>query len=322
VKRPIIDFCLGWGPEPEEPFLEMLREACQNHRLNFFVCRDEHVDRLIRGLDTGKGPIRLYLNADGIYEDPERSYTRLGFAVHDSGGVVVNEPDQADRSANKAIIHYDFEKADIPTPNTVVVRNWEPKDFRLTVQERNRLGNPFIVKPARGYGKKGVVKVKGSGIREIARARTFDRGDDFLIQEIITPDWFEHRRAWFRVYVVMGEVIPCWWDHVTEHSQAVTLEEYHRFGLAKLADIALRISSITRMNFFSTEIAITQTGRRRRFVSIDYVNDPCDMTLQGQSHCGVPEPVVRRIAGQLAETAWRLRRGRSLLAEPRLWFVS
>jgi hypothetical protein len=81
-----------------------------------------------------------------------------------------------------------------------------------------------------------------------------------------------------------------------------------------------KIADTTRMNFYSTELAVSGKGRKRRFVSIDYVNDPPDMTLQSFSHCGVPDRLVRHIAERLVETAWRVKHGADPLEGPSVWF--
>jgi hypothetical protein len=316
-----IDLCIGWGPWPDEPFLNHITERCTERRLNLVVCKDENVFRTTRASETGRKNILMYLDADADYEDPADPYTRLSYAAKDGGAFVVNEPDRAKLGLNKAIIHYHFERAHIPIPYTIVVRNWEPSDFKLTPAERKRLGTPFIIKPARGYGKQGVARVNGGSVKEIAKARMFDRGDDFLLQEFIEPKWYGHRRGWFRVFYVLGEIIMCWWDNFTEHYECVTLEQFHEHRFERLATIAHKIAMTTHMNFFSTELAVVGTARRERVLSIDYINDPADMTVKSYSHCGVPDDVVRHIAERLADTAWRLKKGINLNGHCSMWFT-
>jgi hypothetical protein len=76
------------------------------------------------------------------------------------------------------------------------------------------------------------------------------------------------------------------------------------------------------MNFFTSELAVVGKGARRRFVAVDYVNDPCDMTAQSFSHCGVPDQVVHHVAERLAEAAWRVKRGVNPVAGPSVWLPS
>jgi hypothetical protein len=68
-----------------------------------------------------------------------------------------------------------------------------------------------------------------------------------------------------------------------------------------LEEIIRRIAALTRMNFFSSEIAQTEAGE---FVVIDYVNDQCHMLSQSADpRTGVPDEVVGAIARRLVEAA-------------------
>lgn len=320
MAKDVIDFCLGWGPWADEPFVSMLRDQCAQRKLSCVICKDHNVDQVIRGLETGKKRILFHVDNQAEWEDASDEYARLGYAAKDGGAFVVNEPDHAKLGINKAVIHYRFVRAGIPVPFTIVVRNREPSDFKLTPSERKTLGRPFIIKPARGYGKQGVAMVNGQPVKEIAKARQYDRGDDFLLQQFIEPVWFNHRMGWFRIFYVLGEVIICWWDKVTEHYSCVTTKEFADYNLMPLAEIMAKIAHATYMNFFSTELAAVKNAAAPRFLAIDYINDPCDMTLQTHTHCGVPDRVVAHITERLADGAWRVKQGLEPSGGFGLWF--
>ena len=83
-----------------------------------------------------------------------------------------------------------------------------------------------------------------------------------------------------------------------EQADAFQLSDADR---ALLAEIIGRIAKLTDMNFFSTEIAQSETGE---FVVIDYVNDQCHLLTQSVSpHNGVPDELVAAIARRLVEAA-------------------
>jgi glutathione synthase/RimK-type ligase-like ATP-grasp enzyme len=159
------------------------------------MCKDASVRQVVNEVESGITRIAFHLDLVAEYEDASDKYARLAYAVRDSGGFTVNEPDHARLAGNKAVVHYRFERAGIPVPYTVVVRNWEPRDFVLTPSERKKLGRPFVIKPARGYGKLGVAVVDGGSVNEMARVRRYDKGDDFLVQQLVEPLWFGHRQA-------------------------------------------------------------------------------------------------------------------------------
>jgi hypothetical protein len=317
-----IDFSLGWGPWPDEEFTDMIRDQCANRKLSFLICKDDNVNQVIRGVKAGTKRILFHLDAQAEYEDDSDDYGRLGHAARNGGAFVVNDPDRAKVGINKAIMHCQFVRAGIPVPYSIVVGESEPTDFKLTPSQCQKLGQPCIIKPARGYGGQGVAQVDGHSVKEIASARRYDKGDDFLLQQLVEPEWFGHRMGWFRVFYLLGEVIICWWDKVTEHYACATTKEFDDYHLMPLWEIAWNIAQTTHMNFFSTELAIVGTGSARRCLAIDYVNDPCDMTLQTQSHCGVPDRVVGHIAERLVLGAWRVKKGLDPSEGFGIWFGS
>lgn len=321
MTRDVVHLSVGWGPWPAEPFLDMLKDQCALKKLRCVICTAENVRQVIHRLETGRARVLLHLDFEADYEEQGDLFARLCYAAKDSGAVVVNEPDATKMCQNKAIVHYHFERAGIPVPYTVVVRNWEPSDFRLSSSERKRLARPFIIKPARGYGKEGVAKAYRGSVREIARARHYDRGDDFLLQKCVEPIWFGHRMGWFRAFHVLGDAAFCWWDTATEHYSPVTLDDFQSLHLDALLGIVLKVAQCSGMELFTTEVAAVASQAGCRMVAIDYINCPCDLTPKSMTHCGVPDSVVERVAERFAEAAWRLARGLTPVKEHTVWFA-
>ena len=194
------DFALAWNSGSKEKFVKWIRKECALRNLGFLLVTEKNVSGVIDGLEKGRLKIKFLLDNEADYDDKKNLFARLCYAVKDTNGHVVCDPDDARQAANKAITHYDLVKAKIPVPHTIVIRNWEPDDFNLTKEESRYLGNPFIIKPASGFGQQGVVKNANGSISEIAQARHFNRGDDFLLQERIEPLMAGDKQAWCRIY--------------------------------------------------------------------------------------------------------------------------
>ena len=64
----------------------------------------------------------------------------------------------------------------------------------------------------------------------------------------------------------------------------------------ELRAITQRIGRVSRLDFFSTEIALDTS---ERFITVDYINDICDMRLKSRHYDGVPDEIVYEIAGFL-----------------------
>lgn len=300
------DFALAWNSGSKENFLKWTKKECSVRGLRFLLITEKNIEKIVNELEKGKLKIDFLLDNEADYDDKKNLFARLCYAVKDTDGWVVCDPDDARQASNKAITHYDLVKAKIPVPYTIVVRNWEPDDFTLTKEEMKRLGTPFIIKPASGFGQKGVIKNANGSIAEIAQARHFNRGDDFLLQEKIEPLVLKEKQAWFRVYFLFGEIIPCWWNTEIGSYDHVTLREMYQFRLLSLARIMSEIARITNMDFFSSEIAITGSGKDRRFIAIDYVNDQPELCVRSEKgKFGPVSDVVQHIAERIVGIAWR-----------------
>jgi hypothetical protein len=78
----------------------------------------------------------------------------------------------------------------------------------------------------------------------------------------------------------------------------IAVEQEADYGLGRLRDITKRIASICKLDWFSTEIALTD-----EFIVIDYVNDEIDTRLQSRALDGVPDEVIKNIATNLVMIA-------------------
>ena len=316
------DFALSWNNESREKFVKWLRRECRHRRLEFLLVTKDNAARVIKGLKRGRLKIKFLLDNEADYNGSSNLFARLCYAVKDIGGSVVCDPDDARQAANKAVTHYDLVKASVPVPYTVVIRNWEPSRCRLTKSELKKLGVPFIIKPASGFGQKGVIKNASGSIAEIAKARHFSRGDNILIQEKIEPLILEGKQAWFRVYFLFGEIIPCWWSTETGEYAHLTLRQMHAHRLLPLARLTSEISRITNMEFFSSEIALTGKGKDRRFVVIDYVNDQPELCVRSEKGRYGPVPeIVQHIAERIVDVAWRMQKGMAAGLHRSIWFA-
>jgi glutathione synthase/RimK-type ligase-like ATP-grasp enzyme len=302
----IYNFALNCGSTESDDFIRALKAESKQEGLSFLWIHENNVREIVKKLENHTIQVQVLLDIGATYNLDRDWYARACYAVKDAGGTVINDPDRTKTAIDKSVMHFELQHAEIPTPYTVVVRNWEPHTFRLTEQEKHRLGTPFVIKPALGYASKGVVYDARGTVREIADARNYDRGDNFLLQEKIEAYTFGTKRSWFRVLNVFDTIIPCWWDDRQKTYEHIDYEEFNRFRLLPLVKMTAQIAAISRMAWFSTEIAFEKKEGRARFVVIDYVNDQCDMTTQSESPTGVPDEVVNFVALRIIQAAARI----------------
>jgi len=306
------DFALNWDFDVEEQFIKLLKKNCKKKGLSFIWVKEANVKELLKQLESHTLQIRVMLDSQATYNKPKDVYTRMCYAVKDAGGAVINDPDRTRAAVDKSVTHYELINEGIITPYSVIVRNWEPNTFKLTDEERKGLGGPFIIKPAFGYGQLGVMRDAKGTVREIATARNYDRGDNFLIQEKINPVFYDGKRAWFRVIHVFDTIIPCWWDDHENRYVHVSYEDFNKHSLYQLVRISTKIAAFSKMVWFSTEIAIDNKEGNRRFVAIDYINDQCDMSSQSETVSGVPDEIVEFVATRIVSVASHVPDGNSI----------
>jgi hypothetical protein len=195
-------------------------------------------------------------------------------------------------------MHLEFLTKGIEVPFTIIITPYSKrKEVELTLSDLARLGRPFIIKPANTTGGGIGVIVGAESLKDVIESRQHHKNDKYLLQEKIRPEMLNGSKGWFRVFYVYGLTIPCWWDDETHRYAMISREEHEAFGLRPLTTIVKKIREVCRLDFFSTEIAVT---RDNRFVVVDYVNDICDMRLQSLHFDGVPDQVVMDICRRFA----------------------
>ncbi len=307
--------------DKKESLLKWLKEECRFRGLKFIWINEKNAPDILQKIQGHKVRIGLLVDNESNYYNPEDIYMKICYAVKDVGGVVVDDPDDARASADKSVTHFDLVEAGLPVPYTVVVRNWQPDDFSLSKDQLKKLGIPFVIKPARGFGQHGVIRDALGDITQIAEARHFSRGDNFLLQEKISPIMLGEWPAWFRVYYLFGEIIPCFWHPQLGHYRHVTLREMYQHRLLPLARYVSEIARLVNMKFFSSEIAIAGQGKERRFVIIDYVNDQCELCVRPTKIGGPVPEVVHHIAETFAEYAWMQKFGKKPIVHRSIWLA-
>jgi hypothetical protein len=313
-------------------FDRWLAEAAGNWGLSAALLHDGIVDEVLRRLESGRLTIGFHLDYFALWHVAGDPYARLAHAVEDAGGRSVNPPARSRLFTDKATAHAELARRGLGVPATIVLRPWTC-DRALTAAERSllRLDEPeaeVYLKPANGFGGRGVVvtnRVDPEGLAaELAAARNHDRGDAFLVQRAIrcpnlTGDDGRDRPAYWRVLYCLGELIPYWWQKAASgpsYRRLSTLEiaQHH---LQPVLDYALELAELTGLEWFSTELCLSEGDEPSRFqvsgqrpypvVAIDYVNDQCDVDVQSRWPGAPPDTVVRYVAERLAEAAGSLR---------------
>ncbi len=321
-----------------QSFNRWLAEAAGRRGLSCALLHDGVVADAVRRLAAGTLTVGYHLDYFALWHVADDPFARLALAVQDAGGRPVNSPARARFFTDKAAAHAELLRHGFGVPASVLLRPWAA-DRLLTAAERAHLrleepGARVYVKPANGFSGRGVVRTDrtdADGLAAAVRtAREADRNDACLIQRAVRPprltcdDGLE-RPAYWRLLYCLGELIPFWWAPADTMPggvsyRRVTTAEIRRLGLDPVLDYAGSLAELCGLDWFSTELCLSDGAEPSRFVvrptalgpsypvvAIDYINDQCDVDVQSRWPGAPPDDVVRHLADRFAEEAWRLR---------------
>jgi len=289
------DLCLPWYWEFDVDFVHFVESACEDLGLTLWqITPDTLLDSITALYTSAKTFGTLLCRAQG-----EASFDPILRWAREHGARRINPVEVSAWSEDKATMHLELINAGIHTPYTIILSPFIEQPV-LPQLDLNPLGNQFVIKPSNGGGGEGVI-LGASSIDQILRARIQFPEQKYLVQATVIPRTIQGRPAWFRVFYAAGTAYPCWWHPLTHVYAPVSPQDENKYDLSPMHEIAHRIAAISKMDWFSTEIALTL----EQFVVVDYVNDEVDTRIQSKAVDGVPDEIMRNIANKLAGLAKR-----------------
>jgi hypothetical protein len=299
----VYDLVMTHKLDADDLFIHCVQKHCAEARMNFFLVEPLWVEQFLREWERGAVTAKVLLNMHSEHHQPDEVFHRLVRLAGERQTKVINPLDKTLAAFDKAAMHGRLLAAGIHVPYTVVVPPERLAGFRLEESERQALGRPFVIKPAMGYGRRGVL-LDATSEADLARSAAAWPNDAYLLQRLIVPRQVNGWPAYYRVYYVFGSTWTCWWNCYTDTYRLVSAQELQDLPLWLLEALAHRIADISGMSFFSSEVALTDSGE---FVVIDYVNDQCHMLSQtANPQIGVPDGLVASIAQRLVQGAREL----------------
>jgi hypothetical protein len=287
-------------------FIHCVQKGCAERGMDFFLVEPLWATVFFEAFQREDLWPRVLLNMQSEHHLPQEIFHRIVNLAEARKTLVIDPPSVAGAAFDKSLLHPKLEAAGLSVPATILVAASEASSFQLSAEQRALLGEPFVIKPARGYGRKGVI-LDARAASDLQRSIAAWPDETYLIQRKIIPRNLGLKPAYWRLFYVFGALWWCWWDCFTDRYTEVTPDEIEHHQLQPLADGMRKIAALTGMNFFSSEVAQAEAGE---FVWIDYVNDQCHMLTQSANpKMGVPDRVVEAIARKLVEAAadllWR-----------------
>ncbi|MCX7875850.1 MAG: hypothetical protein N2321_06745 [Melioribacteraceae bacterium] len=283
------DLAISFTWEYDSDFVELIEDYFQYYELKTYLIKPDNVTDVINLLQNKKIQFTALLDRAS---DEDVSFIPVAQILKRRKSYIINPHNKIVKTIDKSLMHIKLQENNFKLPKTFILQSFR-NDYRLTITEKDLeyIGKPFVIKPSLfSGGGEGVIK-NAYTLDEIQKSRMKSPNEKFLIQEKISPTNINGKRAWFRVFWAFDTVIPTYWDDKTHIYSTLSQKEVKEKHLQQLIKITRRLAQITKLDYFSTEIALTKD---HKFYLIDYINDQCDMRLKSKHIDGVPDKVVNK----------------------------
>lgn len=284
-------------------FAHRLRELCGQLNLTYFGADKVWVSDFYQKLKDKEIGVKVLLDLSNCQTVPDDPYLMLAKEVKRQGGHVIDDPEITSKVAHKGIFHQIMLENNILVPETIVVSRNEIESFKVNDEVQDIVGLPFVVKPAWGDSSMGVIMDGSSHFDILKSAEQSSKSDAFLVQRKVKPKQLGEHVGWFRMFHIIDEVIPCWWNPASHAYHLVTPAQRKTYKLTPIFRIVKDIARVSRMKFFTSEICLDIDGH---FYTVDYINADPDMNPQSFYATGVPDEVVRHIVWLLVNECMRI----------------
>jgi hypothetical protein len=299
----IYDLAIGYVWEFDKDFVQLLEQRFHNAGLSTYIIQEHNIKEVTEQVISKKLYFRFYFDRAWDVDD---DFGKLGKILNRKHTYIFNAYKNVLHAIDKASMHLEFITNGINVPYSIIIPPVsEEEEIFISVDDLAKIGRPFIIKPCNTTGGGTGVVIGAESLKEVLHARKKYNDDKYLLQEKIIPNFIDGRRAWFRCFYAFGKIIPCWWDDLTHIYDIITEKDTELFNYKKLINITRTIYNITQLDFFSTEIAITDGNK---FIVIDYVNDQCDLRSKAWHFDGIPQQVVDDIIANMIKSTLKIKK--------------
>jgi hypothetical protein len=294
------DLAIAWCWQYDADFVYHIDRECLNRGLFPYLIHPHNLAETLQRMENGELNFRFFFDRAS---DQDEAFDALVDVMRGEGVKMINDYERVLRAVDKAVMQREFSSVGINVPKTIILPPWD-KRAELSSIRLNRVGIPFVIKPACGGCGDGVV-TDARTIEDIQWSRQKFPEDRYLVQEKIHPAQVNGRRAWFRVFFAFGEILPCWWDDQTKIAEVLSPSQISKKVYSGIKSIMTKVARICKLELFSTELALTPQGN---LVAVDQVNDQVDLRRKSSHFDGIPDGVVDGIVINMV--AWVEKRAR------------
>ncbi len=304
------DLAIAWCWEFDADFVFHIDTECGRRGLFSYLIHPHNLFETLHRMENRELRFKVFFDRAS---DQEEDFDQLVDLMQYRRVKMINDADRVLWAIDKATMHKEFSSNGIHVPHTIILPPWDKRP-RLNSIHLDRVGTPFVIKPACGGCGDGVI-TDARTMEDVQQTRQEFPDDKYLVQEKIDPVQINGHRAWFRVFFAFGEILPCWWDDQTKIADVLSPLEIDRKIYSNIKSIMRQVAKISKLELFSTEIALTSQGK---LLVIDHVNDQVDLRKKSSHFDGIPNEVVDRIVINLVDWVEKRVRRTSNRREPSL----
>jgi hypothetical protein len=288
------NLCIAADWEYDNEFIKLLEQKALSIGLTTYVVENYNLNETIRLLEKNDLKFDYFFDRAS---DTSSDFIKLHRLCQEKKIKIFETLEQLNWSTDKATMHLEFITNGLNTPYSIIIPPFkEIEKIHISIADFAKLGRPFIIKPANTTGG-GIGVVHGAEtLQDVLLARSQYKHDKYLLQEKVIPLEKDNKTFWFRGFFACGSIYCTWWNPYTHIYEILNQDDVENYGLNSLYGIVRKISEICKLNFFTTEIALTA---ERKFVVVDYVNISSDMRLKSIHYDGVPDEIVKEASEKL-----------------------
>ena len=293
TSRFYFDLIILWDWEYDDDFVKSLLQAAQKKRLKADSFGPDEVEAFAKAFLHKNFRCNLIIDrASDVHPGLALLLTNL----KSQGTILINDPKAMVWCRDKATMHLELLNQGVSVPYGIIISTDDHPES-MHVMALNKLGSPYVIKPAEGGGGEGVI-LHGESTHDITAALQASHTGKIILQEKVIPKMIGDHRGWLRIFYILAKIMPCWWDDQTHLYHEIHPGELPQEILDKIFGIVNTIARTSHMQFFTTEVAIDHNGN---LLVVDFVNEMCDMRIQSHHYDGIPDNVFNQIIQAIIE---------------------
>lgn len=289
----------------EDIFLQEVKRLARKYRISWLNVPKGRSAAFRKCVDEGRLKINVFLNTqlDGVsLENPSLLLLR---SLKEKNCLVVEDADDVRIYADKALQLSYLKRAALPVPRYFVINGMKGNRYQDATSRHFTQGSTWLARPAMGMNHHPVVINTRAPIQQALVKAGCNPGRRMLIYKYYKPLTKGNRVLSFRIWYLFGHVVPCWYKHGDHLPAMLKPGDISSSLIARLVNLVTKISEITLLDWFVTDLVVTNGRKGERVIIQEPANALAGFGPGMKRLRSLPHEVIRIAANRIVEVAWR-----------------